>query len=324
MPHYTRRAVNKKHGISKKTTKSSNIGLEYVDDLISYFEKSFVPQSLRSALQETLESWPTDLPDDWRAALGEVGLDFEGIDDSLVLQAWEPIFPVRKGRRLPGMPTGAHMLRAFDSVSPANVRCVVLGQDPYPSIDIATGRAFEVGNVAAWRELDKMFTKSIRAWVQMVAEARSGDGRYGGSFAQWPHTLHAIESGALAFESPECLADRWCKSGVLLLNTSFTISRFQIGIDAHQLHGHLVVWKPLIQALLSYLLKGGQPTVFIGFGAAAASALDASGIAVGCKEAVGYVQREHPANADAVLGLPNPFVLCNSYLKQMGVDPIQW
>ncbi len=283
-----------------------------------------MPQALRSALQETLTNWQADLPDAWRAALGDVQLDFDGVDVALALEAWEPIFPARKDRRLPGMPAGAHMLKAFDSVAPSQVRCVVLGQDPYPSIDIATGRAFEVGNVAEWRELDKMFTKSIRAWVQMVAEARTGDARYGGVFAHWPHTLQAIESGALPFESPEALSDRWSDDGVLLLNTSFTLSRFQVGIDPHQSHGHLVLWKPLIDAVLNHLLEREEPLVFMGFGASAAAALQSAGVVEGRRHNVACILREHPASADAVLSLPNPFALCNAYLAEMGSAPLNW
>ncbi|MFM9923210.1 hypothetical protein VLK31_09490 [Variovorax sp. H27-G14] len=280
--------------------------------------------ALRTALQETLADWPNDLPPAWRAALGDVALDFAGIDPALDLHAWEPIFPARKGRQLAGMPHGAHMLKAFDSVMPAGVRCVVLGQDPYPSIDIATGRAFEVGNVAQWRELDKMFTKSIRAWVQMLAEARTGNAGYGGSFANWPRTLQDIESGVLPFETPATLCDRWADSGVLLLNTSFTLSRFQVAIDPHQSHGHLVLWKPLIAAVLSHLLQRGEPVVFMGFGASAAEALQAAGIAQGRHGHVACLLREHPAYADAVLGLPNPFALCNAHLAEMACDPIPW
>lgn len=283
-----------------------------------------MPQALRTALQETLANWPDDLPDAWCAALGDVKLDFEGVDAALELQAWEPIFPARKGRQLAGMPHGAHMLKAFDSVTPAQVRCVVLGQDPYPSIDIATGRAFEVGNVAQWRELDKMFTKSIRAWVQMLAEARTGNAGYSGSFANWPRTLQAIESGALLFETPATLSNRWTDAGVLLLNTSFTLSRFQVAIDPHQSHGHRVVWKPLIEAVLAHLLTRSEPMVFMGFGASAAEAFQAAGIAEGQHGNVSCILREHPAYADAVLGLPNPFVLCNAYLAEMACDPIPW
>ena len=283
-----------------------------------------MPQLLRNALQETLLHWQDDLPSAWKAALGDVQLDFAGVDAQLMLEAWEPIFPARKGRHLPGMPAGANMLKGFDGVTPQSVRCLVLGQDPYPSIDIATGRASEVGNVAEWRELNKMFTKSIRAWVQMLAQARTGDARYGQSFANWPYTLAAIENQSLPFENPAALCDRWMDDGVLLLNTSFTLSRFQVGIDPHQSRGHLVLWKPLIRAVLAHLLEQDEPLVCMGFGDSAAQAFAEAGLREGLHGKVACIVRDHPAYADAVLGMPNPFLLCNTYLSDMGSAPIQW
>lgn len=67
------------------------------------------------------------------------------------------------------------MLHAFDGVDPAEVRCVILGQNPYPSPDFATGCAFEAGSVARRRELEKIFSHSVRSFMQQVsAHARRG------------------------------------------------------------------------------------------------------------------------------------------------------
>ena len=123
---------------------------------------------LRAALRETLEGWQEDIASPWRDVITDVALGFEQVDATLELEPWEPIFPARRGRTLPGAPAGAHMLRAFDGVAPEDVRCVILGQDPYPCPAFATGRAFEAGNVARWRELDKMFSPSVRAFVQLI------------------------------------------------------------------------------------------------------------------------------------------------------------
>ena len=82
-----------------------------------------------------------------------------------------------------------------DGLAPEDVRCVILGQDPYPCPAFATGRAFEAGNVATWRELDKMFSPSVRALVQLVVAARTGEARYAEDFERWPSTLADIESG---------------------------------------------------------------------------------------------------------------------------------
>ena len=90
--------------------------------------------SLREALRETLSGWQTDLAPEWRKVLDGVQLAFDAVDARLELHPWEPIFPSRRHFPLPGAPAGAHLLRAFDSLKPDDVRCVLVGQDPYPNI----------------------------------------------------------------------------------------------------------------------------------------------------------------------------------------------
>src|SRR4051794_38092170 len=123
-----------------------------------------MPVQLRAAMGEVTEGWQTDLPASWRLTLGDTELGLAGMDPALEMEIWEPIFPVRRGKHFPGQPAGAHILRAYEDIEPDAVRCTVLGQDPYPEPGFATGRAFEAGNVAEWPELDKMFSKSVRAF----------------------------------------------------------------------------------------------------------------------------------------------------------------
>ena len=275
-------------------------------------------------MQETLAGWAEDLPPEWRALCAGVLLGFDDIAPELELEIWEPVFPPRRGRIFPGMPAGAHMLRAFDGISPAAVRCVILGQDPYPAPDFATGRAFEAGNVAAWRELDKMFSKSVRAFLQQIVAARTGEADFARSFDDWPKTLAAIEAGAFAFEAPSALAQRWVDDGVLLLNSSLTLSRFRVDVDPHQSRGHLPLWRPLMLHVLRALAARPTPLVVIGFGAAAAETMRLAGLTHGERPHLRYVLRDHPARAEAVLALENPFTLCNHHLEAMGAKPIAW
>ena len=280
---------------------------------------------LRAALRETLRDWQDDLDPAWQAVIGDVALAFGAVGDDLTLEPWEPIFPTRRGMVFPGAPAGAHMLRAFDGIAPQDVRCVILGQDPYPCPAFATGRAFEAGNVARWRELDKMFSPSVRAVIQMILAARTGEAHYARSFAQWPATLAAIEGGAVQLEEPAALADRWVASGALLLNASLTLTRFQREGDPHQVRGHLRLWRPLMVRVLAHLVDRDTPVVFIGFGEAAAETLAVAGL----KESEAnanqrVVLRPHPAAADEVLAQENPFLLCNRLLRAMGAAGVDW
>ena len=282
---------------------------------------------LRAALRETLKGWQQDIASPWHEVVGDVALGFADVEARLELEPWEPILPARRGRRLPGAPAGAHMLRAFDGIAPADVRCVILGQDPYPCPAFATGRAFEAGNVASWRELDKMFSPSVRAFVQAIIAARTGEARYARRFADWPATLAAIEAGAIDLEAPDALADRWVASGVLLLNTSLTLSRFQRDVDPHQLQGHLPLWRPLMLRVLDRLAGRGTAVVFIGLGDAAAETIQAAGLGGADAGETGdarIILRPHPAEADAFLALENPFTLCNRRLQAMSAAAVDW
>ena len=273
---------------------------------------------LRAALRETLDGWQEDIHRPWREVIAGVALGFEQVDATLELKPWEPIFPARRGRMLPGAPAGAHMFRALDGLTPEDVRCVILGQDPYPCPAFSTGRAFEAGNVACWRELDKMFSASVRAVIQLVVAERTGAAHYAESFAQWPTALAAIETRAVELEAPDALANRWVASGVLLLNTSLTLTRFQREGDPHQVRGHLPLWRPLLVRVLGHLAARDAPVVFVGFGDASAQALDGAG-------ATGRaILRPHPAEADKVLAQENPFTLCNRRLRAMGAAPVDW
>jgi uracil-DNA glycosylase len=281
--------------------------------------------TLRDAMREILAGWRQDLDPAWQAAVADVAdLGFDAVDPALDLAAGEPVFPARKGRRYPGAPAGAHVFRAFDGILPEAVRVVVLGQDPYPCGAFSTGRAFEAGNVAEWRELEKMFSVSVRTFMLQIAAARSGDGSWTRSLAEWPRLRAAIEAGRFDLEPASAIADRWVGEGVLLLNSALTLSRFRVEGDAHQTRGHLPLWRPFIAAVLRHLAASGRPVAFIGFGGQAAEALAAAGIREGTDGAVACILREHPARGDAVLALDNPFVLANRHLKAMGAGPVAW
>ena len=285
--------------------------------------------ALKDAMQDILAGWQVDLAPAWRA-VATAHLDFDAIDPELTLEAWEPVFPVRRGRTFLGAPRGAHIFHAFDGIAPADVRCVILGQDPYPCGAFSTGRAFEAGNVASWRELEKMFSVSVRTFMQLIVAARTGDPSCATSTKEWVRVRGEVESGKLALEPAAEIADRWVRQGVLLLNSSLTISRFAVEGDPHQLRGHLPLWRPFIVSVLRYLAERGTPVVFVGFGDQAADALRCAGIsrssdgAIVGKDKVGLILREHPAKGDQVLAKGNPFTLCNQLLIEMGASPVSW
>jgi uracil-DNA glycosylase len=170
-----------------------------------------------------------------------------------------------------------------------------------------------------------MFSKSIRTFMQLIAAVRTGDGGYVGSTADWERLIADIEAGRIDLEPAAEIADRWVRQGVLLLNSSFTLSRFAVAGDAHQVHGHLPLWRPVVTAVLRRVAARATPVVFLGFGDQAADALAEAGITeTASPPNVACLLREHPARAEAVLALENPFVNCNSALVSMGARPVSW
>lgn len=280
-----------------------------------------MPSTLREVLCELSADWLQDLPSGWRTVLNDVRLAADDVAEDLELEVWEPVFPARKQKVFPGAPADAHMLRAWESVPPDGVRVVLLGQDPYPEPAAATGRAFEVGNALVWRDLDRMFSKSIRAWTQMLMAARHQRPELSQSFAAWSPMLKEIEAGELAIEAPLDMADHQEREGVMLLNSALTLTRFRPDIDPHQAHGHAPFWAPLIQATLRHVAAQNRPVVFIALGELAAANLKAANLPPAPHLTLTL---PHPAFAEDFLACPNPFLAANAHLERAGAAPINW
>ncbi len=281
---------------------------------------------LRQALQQLLADWQADLPADWRRILRHTELALDAVDNKLELHPWEPIFPSRRDFSLPGEPPGAHLLRAFDGLPPDAVRCVVVGQDPYPDISFSTGRAFEVGKYQSWSGLSDMFSSSMRSLIQCIYALRSGQPHYAENSAAWRKTLRAIEDPANNFPTTTKLVQEWVDQGVLLLNASLTISRFSVSGDPHQIRGHLPLWRPVMARLIRYFAcEAEQPVVFFLCGEPAQQAAIASGIVKpdSIDKHPLIVTSPHPAAGDEFLRL-NPFARCNQKLLAVQSQAIRW
>ena len=132
------------------------------------------------------------------------------LDSLLVHSSWEPIFQPISGAisallsqldPQDTLPAYSSIFRAFE-VDLNSVRCVIVGQDPYPSADYAMGLAFSIPATTSKipQSLRNIFTELQTD--QGIATPQSGD------------------------------LSRWCHSGVLLLNRVLTT---QPGIsDAHR------------------------------------------------------------------------------------------
>ncbi len=282
---------------------------------------------LRQFMRRWLDGWQSDLPSVWRGEFDGFELPTDAIDPGLGLEDGELVYPGRRNQALPGAPDGAHLFRAFDGIAPNQVRCVLLGQDPYPDVCFATGRAFEAGAYASWSDLDSMASPSMRNLIQCVYAARSGDPSYARDTAQWPCVLASVSDSRNRFPAPAALAQDWVEQGVLLLNSSLTISRFAVQGHPHQTGGHLPLWRPFVARLVQRLQNSPSwPLVFVLFGDAARQAAIQGGLSGDFEdpEHPSVVAAPHPAAGEAFLRHGNPFIECNRKLAAMNRLPIRW
>lgn len=294
--------------------------------------------TLREALVVFSQGWKDDLSASWQAALADVDPDANAVEPSLQFSPEKPIFPGRKGRILVGAPSHSHVFRALDGIGPSDVRAVVIGQDPYPNIEWATGRSFEQGNLVTWPTAPKLLSDSLERIIPSAMEARTGNNAYTQATSEgsvWPKIVTDLSAGTLDLQPPMTLFDDWQSQGVMFLNAGLTLTHFKRGGSPEQLQGHIPFWRSVVREILRTVVT--RPTgqvVFLLWGKVARDMVNAAGIEQAAKDAgtwqtrVRFVTHDHPAAALAGLPLffkpPNPFSTANQALEQMGAEPIHW
>lgn len=191
-------------------------------------------------------------------------------------------------------------LRALALTPLAQVKVVILGQDPYHGPGQAEGLAFSVApGVKPPPSLRNMFKEIARdPLLPKKAPPMSGD-------------------GSLV---------RWAQQGVLLLNACLTVEEGQPASHAQQ------GWEALTTALVELVAMKEAPVVFLLWGAHAQAkqGLIASAAASQRAKAVHLVlTANHPSPLSA-LRPPRPFLGCghfglaNAFLAQQQQAPIEW
>lgn len=141
-------------------------------------------------------------------------------------------------------PEYKNIFRAFSKCPYRSLRIVVLGQDPYPQKDTATGIAFA--------------------------------NREGTSEEALSPSLKAIRESVINYEVPHNLVtfaptlEDWEEQGVLLLNTSLTCRLNESG-------SHSLIWRPFMSALLRNICLYNTGIVFLLLGESAKSFRDCIG-----------------------------------------------
>jgi uracil-DNA glycosylase len=182
-------------------------------------------------------------------------------------------------------PTPNQVMRAFET-DPANLKVVLLGQDPYPTKGDAIGLAFAMNRDS----------KMPRSLVNIMKQLESDLG---------------LEIKAQADLS------KWTDQGVLLLNRTLTT---QIGkAGAHSKLG----WDEFTSAALIELANRND-LVFILWGTPAIEL--GRRIEAGSSKRCLLIESSHPSPLSAYRGFfgSKPFSKTNEHLVALGLEPVDW
>lgn len=183
-------------------------------------------------------------------------------------------------------PKKEKIFKAFELCSVADVKVVILGQDPYPTLGHANGLAFST------EDFVQPFPKSLRNIFKELQR----------SIADYSIPL----TGNL---------EPWAEQGVLLLNTCLTTEIGQA--NAHKNQG----WEELTFLLLQAIFREKKQLVAMLWGSQAQAIIPTLN-----QENHLILQSSHPSPLSVYRGFDgcNHFQLCNDYLRQNGKKEINW
>lgn len=181
-------------------------------------------------------------------------------------------------------PPGKLIFNAFNLCPLSQVKVVLIGQDPYHEPGQAHGLCFSVNDGVP-------FPPSLRNIFQEI-QADLG--------------TPVPASGNLT---------RWAEQGVLLLNATLTVRAHAAA--SHQKHG----WERFTDAVIRLVSAECEHVVFILWGSYAQSK---AALIDSTKHCV--LRSAHPSPLSAYRGFfgNHHFSLCNQYLQQHNIKPIDW
>lgn len=181
-------------------------------------------------------------------------------------------------------PPGNLIFNAFNLCPLSQVKVVLIGQDPYHEPGQAHGLCFSVNDGVP-------FPPSLRNIFQEI---------------QTDLGTPVPASGNLT---------RWAEQGVLLLNATLTV-RAHVAAS-HQKHG----WERFTDAVIRLVSAECEHVVFILWGSYAQSKATLIDSTKHC-----VLRSAHPSPLSAYRGFfgNHHFSLCNQYLQQHNIKPIDW
>lgn len=194
------------------------------------------------------------------------------------------------------LPAPAQILRAF-TYPLANVKVLIVGQDPYPTPGNAVGLSFSTGpNQPVPASLRNIFTE-LAADIPPV-NLPDADALF----------------GQRTDRSPDLSS--WARQGVCLLNRVLTVTAGQAG--SHRRLG----WQAVTEAAISSLISRGRPLSVILWGNDAQQLKPL----IPADEQILVLESAHPSPLSARRGFfgSKPFSQTNNHLRNYEETPIDW
>lgn len=224
------------------------------------------------------------LPVDWLTALDPPWNDPVRVDQ-LMTRARRgfgsgPVFPASPDE----------VFQAFELTPYSGVRAVLVGQDPYPDVNLARGVAFSAPGAPLPKSLEAIFA-NLEASNLASAFSRPSP-----------------EDGDL---------NKWAARGILLINAALTF-------EGNQLGSHCRHWKPFLRAVLVAVCKKPEHVPVILLGGRAVD-LKSSVMPIEARVCSGHpTPRNKRAKRFPLFALDQPFVRANAFLTNHLADPIDW
>jgi len=144
------------------------------------------------------------------------------------------------------------------------IKILILGQDPYPMQNAATGRSFEVGTLRRWDESFRQV--SLKNILRLLYKNYNSLEGYA-DIPSFTDIKKMISNGSFNLLPPTSLFSDWEKQGVLLLNRYFTC---EIGKP----QSHRDIWHNFSDKLLDYINCKNENIIWFLWGKDAESILD--------------------------------------------------
>lgn len=201
--------------------------------------------------------------------------------------AWQKLFHYIKAERDAGktiLPAERNIFRVLDTLQPVYTKVVIVGQDPYPQPEYATGLAFSVPCFVDKLPMSlKNIFRSIK--IDLGIDNTNGDLSY------------------------------WVQQGVFLLNSVLTVEAGKPGSHSN------IGWEQLTDDIIQRLGREDLPRVFMLWGNKAREKkrlIDTS------KHLVLEASHPSPLSAHRGFFWCRHFSQCNEYLEKQGFEAIDW